>query len=81
MEQHLVRIESLLIQIEYELLEIKRVLGLPSSQENLLRHLYELRQSALAAQYESDIEDEPDYRPHTCSDGEDEIDCSTADRK
>ena len=96
-EQHLGRIESLFIQVEYELLEIKRVLGLPFSQETLLQHLNEHRQSALAppiidnqqhtnSDSESDL-DEPIaaafYRGlrRRSSDGEDDIDCSAADRK
>ena len=47
MDEHLSGIESLLIQIEYEFLEIKQHLNSVSSQEHLLRHLYERRQAVL----------------------------------
>ena len=48
MEEHLSRVESLLIQVELELYEIKSQLKLPASQEHILRHLKEKREAALA---------------------------------
>ena len=48
MEEHLSRVESLLIQIELELYEIKRQLKLPATQEHILRHLKEKREAAPA---------------------------------
>ena len=48
MEEHLSRVESLLIQVELELYEIKRQLKLPATQEHILRHLKEKREAALA---------------------------------
>jgi len=48
MEEHLSRVESLLIQVELQLYEIKRQLKLPATQEHILRHLKEKRETALA---------------------------------
>ena len=47
MEEHLARVESLLIRVEYELLEIKKHLNLPAAQQQLLAQLYEKRQAAI----------------------------------
>jgi len=68
MEEHLSRIESLLIQVEQELYEIKRQLKLPATQEHILRHLKEKREATLAHYQRL-------YRPtHTPdAEGEDEI--------
>jgi len=48
MEEHLSRVESLLIQVELQLYEIKKQLKLPATQEHILRHLKEKREAALA---------------------------------
>jgi len=48
MEEHLSRVESLLIQVELQLCEIKKQLKSPATQENILRHLKEKREAALA---------------------------------
>jgi len=48
MEEHLSRVESLLIQVELQLCEIKKQLKLPATQEHILRHLKEKREAALA---------------------------------
>ena len=48
MEEHLSRVESLLIQVELQLCEIKKQLKLPATQEFILRHLKEKREAALA---------------------------------
>ena len=48
MEEHLNRVESLLIQVELQLCEIKKQLKLPATQENIFRHLKEKREAALA---------------------------------
>ena len=48
MEEHLSRVESLLIQVELQLCAIKKQLKLPTTQEHILRHLKEKRQAALA---------------------------------
>ena len=47
MEEHPSRIESHLLKIVYEFLEIKKHLNLSSSQVYLLKHLVERRQTAL----------------------------------
>ena len=68
MEEHLSRVESLLIRVEQELYEIKKQLKLPVTQEHILRHLKEKREAALARYQRL-------YRP-TCTpdaEGEDEI--------
>jgi len=68
MEEHLSRVESLLIQVEQELYEIKKQLKLPATQEHILRHLKEKREAALARYQRL-------YRPTFTPDaeGEDEI--------
>jgi len=48
MEEHLNRVESLLIRVELELYEIKKQLKLPATQEHILSHLKEKRDAALA---------------------------------
>ena len=60
MEEHLSRVESLLIQVELQL-------KLPATQEHILRHLKEKREAALAryqrlyqSTYTPDAEDEID---------------------
>jgi len=68
MEEHLSRVESLLIQVELQLCEIKKQLKLPATQEHILRHLKEKREAALA-RYQRLYQ--PTYTPD--AEGEDEI--------
>jgi len=68
MEEHLSRVESLLIQVELELYDIKMQLKLPATQEHILRHLKEKREAALA-RYQRLYQ--PTYTPD--AEGEDEI--------
>jgi len=68
MEEHLSSVESLLIQVELELYEIKRQLKLPATQEHILRHLKEKREVALA-RYQRLYQ--PTYTPD--AEGENEI--------
>jgi len=68
MEEHLSRVESLLIQVELQLCEIKKQLKLQATQEHILRHIKEKREAALA-RYQRLYQ--PTYTPD--AEGEDEI--------
>jgi len=68
MGEHLSRVESLLIQVELQLYEIKKQLKLPATEEHILRHLKEKREAALARCQRLY---QPTYTPD--AEGEDEI--------
>ena len=69
MEEHLSRVESLLIQVELQLCEIKKQLKLPATQENILRHLMKEKREAALAHYQRLYQ--PTHTPD--AEGEDEI--------